>query len=109
MEKECEPQPQGWKVSLSIIMGIGWIAFVIIWLAFFAGNEVYNFSAYQNFAVILLSILVVILVLGVSWASYGIKHIQKEKKKMMKTTGFTSRVIASIIIPLASKKSSKLQ
>lgn len=101
MEKECEPQPQGWKVSLSIVMGIGWIAFVIIWLAFFAGNEEYGFSAYQNFAVILLSILVVILVLGVSWASYGIKHIPKEGKKMMKTTGFTSRVIASIIIPLA--------
>ena len=51
MEEKCKPQPQGWKVSLSIVMGIGWIAFVIIWLAFFAGNEKYDFSGYENFAI----------------------------------------------------------
>ena len=101
MEKECKPQPPGWKVSLSIGMGIGWIVFVIIWLAFFAGNEAYGFSGYQNFAVILLSILVVILVLGGSWASWGMKQIPKEGKEMMKMAGFSSRVVVSIIIPLA--------
>jgi hypothetical protein len=101
MIKEGKPQPPGWKVSLSIVMGIGWIAFVIIWLAFFAGNEAYNFTGYQNFAVILLSILVVIMVLGGSWASWGIKQIPKEGKEIMKVAGFSSRVGVSIIIPLA--------
>ena len=101
MEKECKAQPPGWKVSISIIMGIGWIAFVIIWLAFFAGNEEYAFSGYQNFAIILISILVVIMVLGGSWAPWGIKQIPKEGKEIMKTAGFTSRVVVSIIIPMA--------
>jgi hypothetical protein len=101
MGKEDKYQPPGWKVSLSIGMGIGWIVFVIIWLAFFAGNETYNFSGYQNFAVILISILVVILVLGGSWASWGLKQIPKEGKEMMKMAGFASRVVVSIIIPLA--------
>jgi hypothetical protein len=101
MGKEGNYQPPGWKVSLSIGMGIGWVVFVIIWLAFFAGNETYNFSGYQNFAVILISILVVILVLGGSWASWGLKQIPKEGKEMMKMAGFASRVVVSIIIPLA--------
>lgn len=101
MDCDIKPQPPGWKVSLSIVMGIGWLAFVIIWLAFFAGNEEYGFSGYQNFAIILISILVVIMVLSGSWASWGIKHIPKEGKEMMKAAGFTSRVIFSIIIPLA--------
>jgi hypothetical protein len=100
MEKESKTQPPGWNVSLSIGMGIGWVVFVIIWLAFFAGNETYNFTGYQNFAVILLSILVVILVLGGSWASWGLKQIPKEGKEMMKIAGFSSRVVVSIIIPL---------
>lgn len=101
MAKDSEATPQGWKVSLSIIMGIGWIAFVIIWLAFFAGNADYGFNAYQNFAIILISILVVIIILGGTWASYGIKQIPKEGKEIMKAVGFTSRVIVSMIIPLA--------
>ena len=101
MEKDCEATPQGWKVSLSIIMVIGWVAFVIIWFAFFAGNKEYDFSAYQNFAIILISILVVVLILGGVWASYGIKQIPKEGKEIMKAIGFGSRVIVSIIIPLA--------
>ena len=101
MKNECFPKPSGWRVSLSIVMGVGWLAFVIIWLAFFAGDETYGFSGYQNFAIILISILVVVMVLGGSWASWGIRYIPKEGKEMMKVAGFTSRIIASIIIPIA--------
>ena len=41
------------------------------------------------------------MVLGGSWASYGIKQIPKEGRKIMKTAGFTSRIVVSIIVPLA--------
>ena len=97
MDDEKFPQPKGWRVSLSIGTGIGWLIFVILWLAFYAGG----YSAYQNFAIILISILAVFIILGGSWASYGLKHIPKEGKEMMKTAGFTSRIIVSIIVPLA--------
>ena len=97
MEEEVFKKPPGWKVSLSIVMGVGWLIFVIVWLAFYAEG----YSVYQNFAIILISILVVFLVLGGSWASWGIKQIPKEGKEMMKTAGFTSRVVVSIVVPLA--------
>ena len=97
MEEEVFKKPPSWKVSLSIVMGIGWLIFVIVWLAFYAEG----YSVYQNFAIILISILVVFLVLGGSWASWGIKQIPKEGKEMMKTAGFTSRVVVSIVVPLA--------
>jgi len=88
--------PSGWRVSLSIAIGVGWLIFVIIWLAFFAGNYSFN----KNIAIVLISILVLIIVLGGPWALWGLKHIPKEGVEMMRKTGFKSRVITSIIIPL---------
>lgn len=97
MEKEDFHKPPGWKVSLSIVMGIGWLIFVILWFAFYAGG----YNVYQNFAIVLISILVVFIVLGGSWASWGLKHIPDEGKKVMRTVGFTSRIVVSIVVPLA--------
>ncbi len=97
MEKLNEiSQPSGWRVSLSIIIGVLWLIFLIIWLAFYAGNYSFN----KNIAFILISILVLIIVLGVPWAIWGLKHIPDEGKEMMKKTGFKSRVIISIVVPL---------
>ena len=93
-EDDC-PSPKGWRVSLSIGMGVGWLIFFLIWLAFFAGD----YNGYQNFAIILISILVVFLVLGGSWASWGMKHMPKEGKKVFKMSGFRSRIVTSISIP----------
>ena len=97
MKNKKDPQPPGWTVTLSIGIGVGWLIFLLIWLAFYAGD----YTAYQNIAIILASILLVFLVLGGSWASWGLKHIPKEGKKMMKTSGFTGRVSISIVLPLA--------
>lgn len=97
MTDKEEPKPPGWKVSLSIGVGVGWLIFVLIWLAFFAGE----YTGYHNFAIILISILLAFIILGGSWASWGLKQIPKEGKKMMKTAGFVSRVVASIIVPFA--------
>ena len=95
MKNENFPKPSGWRVTVSIGMGIGWLIFVIVWLAFYAGD----FTAYKNFAIILISILLVFLILGGSWASWGLKFIPKDGKKIMKTVGFTSRIIVSIVAP----------
>ena len=82
MEEECckewmEEQGMKWRVSLSIIMGVGWLVFLILWLAFYASD----FNIYQNIAIVLSSILIVGAVLGASWASWGMKHGRKFKKK----------------------------
>ena len=60
----------GWRVSLSVLVSIGWLAFLVIWLFFYAGY----YSIYQNLAVFLASILIVTAVMGASWASWGIKQ-----------------------------------
>jgi len=98
MEKKHDiSQPSGWRISLSIVMGVGWLVFLIIWLAFYAGD----YSINKNIAIILISILVLIIILGGSWAAWGLKHIPEEGKEMIRKTGFKSRVIISIVIPLA--------
>ncbi len=68
----------GWRVALSILMGIGWICFLIVWLFFFAGD----FDIFQNLAIVIVSILVLVGVLGAAWASWGMR--------MARTTGWTA-------------------
>lgn len=64
-----------WKVSLSIIVSIGWLVFLILWFAFYASN----YTVYQNIAIILVSILIMCAILGASWASWGIKYGWKDE------------------------------
>jgi len=98
MDKKLDDitQPSGWRVSLSIVMGVGWLVFVIVWLAFYAGN----YSINKNIAIVLISLLALVVVLGGSWAAWGLRQIPEEGKLMMRKTGFKSRVIISIAIPL---------
>lgn len=58
------------RVTLSIITVFGWLIFLIVWLTFYAG--IYNI--YQNLAVIVVSVLVFLAVMGSSWASWGMKY-----------------------------------
>jgi type VI protein secretion system component VasK len=60
----------GWRVSISVLVSIGWLAFLVIWLFFYAGG----YTIYQNLAVFLASILIVAAVMGASWASWGIRQ-----------------------------------
>ena len=62
----------GWRVSASIMLGVGWLVFLILWLFFYASNDIY-----QNLAIILVSIIVVIGALAAMWASWGLKMAAK--------------------------------
>jgi hypothetical protein len=71
------------RVIASIVIPFALMIFLIIWFYFYA--DTYNI--YQNFAVFLVSILVVGGILGVMWAPWGMKHGKefdeacKEEKK----------------------------
>ena len=88
----------GWKPSISIIGGVGWLIFVIIWLAFYATDYPWE----KNLAVFLLSILVVFLLLGGMWAIWSLRMIPKRGWEMFKIHGFKWRIGISIILPLAA-------
>jgi len=88
-EKPCcedaEETDLGWRPSFSIIVGVGWLIFIIIFLGFFA----YPIDLWEkNVAVILLSTLLAFSLLGGVWASWGIKMMPKEGQEMFKTSGF---------------------
>jgi hypothetical protein len=53
----------GWRVSLSIIVGIAWLIFLILWLFFFA----VGFTFYQNLAIFVISVAAVGLIEGLTW------------------------------------------
>jgi len=59
-----------WRVSLSVVVSMGWLVFLIIWLFFYADR----YTLYQNIAVFLVSILVLGAILGTPWAHWGIKY-----------------------------------
>ena len=60
----------GWRVGVSIATVFGATIVAILWLFFFAGG----FSVYQNIAVIIVIALAFVAVMGVTWASWGMKH-----------------------------------
>jgi hypothetical protein len=64
-----------WRVSLSIIVIIGWLIFLILWFVFYVSDYIF----YHNIAIILVSILIMVAILGISWASWSIKYCWKGK------------------------------
>jgi len=89
----------GWRPAFSGIVACGWLIFIIAWLAFFSGN-VHPYE--KKIAVVLLSVLILIVLIGGVWAIWAVRMIPKPGREMMKFFGFRSRMIASILIPLAS-------
>jgi hypothetical protein len=55
------------RVAVSIVVGVVWLVFLIIFLAFYANN----FNVYQNIAIFIASILVVGAILGLMWVVLG--------------------------------------
>jgi len=96
MEEKCEEimetKGMGWRVSLSILVGVGWLVFLLIWFFFYAGS-VSNWE--KNVAIFLLSLLTICAILGVPWAIWGMKQQKEEEKEMWKTKGFKWRVVSS--------------
>ena len=61
------------RVGLSILVVFCWLAFVIVWLFFYAGE----YDVWQNIAVLLVSIIIGIGILAAAWASWGIKYASR--------------------------------
>jgi hypothetical protein len=51
------------EISVTITTGISWLAFVILFLAFYSGN----FDFWQNTAIILVSALIALAVVALTW------------------------------------------
>jgi len=78
------------RVAVSIVVGVGWLIFLILFLAFYAEG----FGVYRNLAIILISLLVVGAILGPIWASWAIKTGRARKKR----PGLASRTAVSTVV-----------
>ena len=76
-----------WRVGLSIAVVFGWLAFLIIWLFFYADE----FGVFQNIAMFLVSVLVGVGILAAAWATWGIRYAKSmgEEPHMEKPKGGT--------------------
>lgn len=63
----------GWRVGLSIAVIFGWLAFVIIWLFFYADR----YDVFQNIAIFLVSVIVALGILAGAWATWGIRYASR--------------------------------
>jgi hypothetical protein len=88
-------EDMGLKPSLSIVGGVGWLIFIILWFAFYASN----YSWEKNIAIMLSSILIIFLLLGGMWAIWSLRMIPKQGWEIFQIKGFKWRVVTSIIIP----------
>ncbi len=65
------------RVAVSIVVGVGWLIFLIVFLWFYAGD----FGISKSLAIFIISVLVVGGILGPIWAHWGIKYGHAWEKK----------------------------
>jgi hypothetical protein len=92
-----EVKGMAWRVALSILMAVGWLAFVILWLFFWAGT----YTGYQNIAVVIISILIVLGILGAVWATFGLRMAKEsgwkdEHWQAYRRRGWFSAVVGAV-------------
>jgi hypothetical protein len=88
----------GWRPSISILVSVSWLIFVILWLAFYASD----YSWEKNLAIILFSILIIFLFLAGMWAIWSLRMIPKKSWEIFKISGFRWRILISIVLPFAA-------
>lgn len=97
-DRKGKKETPGWAVSLSILIGVGWLVFLLLWLFFYA----YPRSEWEkNVAVLLLSLLIICGILGIPWAVWAIKNQSVQDKELWELRGFKLRIEISIILGLA--------
>jgi MFS family permease len=90
-EEKMEMKGMGWRVSLSILVGVGWLVFLVLWLFFYAKQYVWE----KNVAVLLSSILILCAIVGIPWGIWAIRNRSVKESEMWKTKGFRWRVWVS--------------
>jgi hypothetical protein len=96
-EAPPEMRGMGWRIPASILIAVGWLAFVIIWLFFFASA----YSIYQNIAVLFVSVVLIAVLYAVVWVGYGLRMGQMYAKNEMESVNYRQvrwRVLVNALI-----------
>lgn len=80
------------KAGFSGAVSIGWLVFLILFLAFYSGR----FQTHEKFAIILLSIFIITVLLSGLWAFWSLRMMSKKDWEIFKIKGFKWRIIGTI-------------
>ncbi|MFW6193917.1 MAG: hypothetical protein ACOC5L_00160 [Halobacteriota archaeon] len=58
-----------WRVTISVVSGIGWLVFLIAWAFTYASD----YDIYQNIAIFLISLLILGGINAVTWIPWGMR------------------------------------
>jgi hypothetical protein len=78
------------NVVVSIVTGVGWLTFFILFLAFYAEG----FSIYENLAIVLASLIFLGAIRGPTWAYWGMKIGRTRERP----PGLAPRVAVSTVV-----------
>jgi hypothetical protein len=87
------PAGLGWRISLSILSAVVWVAFIITWLFFLASD----YTIWENLGILLLSLVVLIGTNVAVWVPFGLRYAPEGEWKKA-TSG---KSVASVIIGIA--------
>lgn len=66
-----KPQPEPWRIFVTIFVGLGWLVALALWLFFYAGN----FSILQNIGIFILSVALVAIITIILWVPWSFRHM----------------------------------
>jgi hypothetical protein len=59
----------GSRVAGTVMVGVCWLAFIILFLAFYTGN----FNFWQSLAIFIVSVIVAVGIVAVLWIKWALK------------------------------------
>ena len=83
----------GLKAGFSGAVAIGWLVFLILFLAFFSEG----FRTNEKFAIILLSIFIITVVLGGLWVIWSVQMMSEKDWEIFRIRGFRWRIIGTLV------------
>ncbi len=66
----------GVRIAITVVTGLGWLMFVILFLAFWVGG----FTPLEAIAVFLISILAVAVIVAPMWIMWGMKVADRNRR-----------------------------
>jgi len=88
----------GWRIPYSVITSVGWLIFLILWLAFYASS----YTIYQNIAIVIASTIILFFLIGGVWMLWVFRMMSQQQCDMVKDSPIRWRVIISILLPILS-------
>lgn len=65
------PQPEPWRIYITIFVGLGWLIALALWLFYYAAT----FSILQNIGIFVLSLAIVGIIIIPLWLPWSFKHM----------------------------------